>query len=74
MTKALKIAVDYCNENIPDFQERVRMALVKMEYWGCPLIQVDFSLYDDIQDAMADCAEDYEIDVEDISIEDIVWA
>ena len=74
MTKDLKIVVDYCNENIVDFQERVRMAIVKMEYWGCPLIQVDFSLYEDIQDAMADCAEDYEIDVEDISIEDIVWA
>lgn len=74
MTKALKIAVDYCNENILEFQERVSNAIVKMEYWGCSLVQVDSSLYDEIQDAMIECAEDYEIDIENISVEDIVWA
>lgn len=74
MTKDMKIVVDYCNENIWEFEERVQMALDKIDHWRCPLQQADSSLYNDILDAITDCATDYEIDADSINIEDVIFA
>lgn len=74
MTKDLQIVVDYCNENILNFEERVQMALDKIDHWRCPLQQADCSLYNDIQDAICDCVTDYEIDENSFEIEDVIFA
>lgn len=73
MTKEMKLIAEYCKENVWEFEERVQIALGKIDHWRCPLEQADISLYNDIQDAVCDCATDYEIDVEDIDIESIIW-
>lgn len=73
MSKTLQTIADYCLENIWNFEERVQIALAKIDHWRCPLSQADESLYDDIQNAIADCAADYEIDVEEIDPERIIW-
>lgn len=74
MTKDMKIVVDFCYENICDFEERVKMALDKIYYWRYPLTLVDMSLYGDIADAIAECAEEYDIDAESIDIEEVIRA
>lgn len=73
MSKTLQTIADYCSENIWNFEERVQMALAKIDHWRCPLSQADGALYDDIQNAIADCATDYEIEVEEIDPEDLIW-
>ena len=73
MSKTLQIIADYCLENIWNFEERVQMALTKIDHWRCPLSQADGTLYNDIQNAIADCGADYEIDVEEIDPEDLIW-
>jgi hypothetical protein len=74
MTKDMKIVVDYCVENIWEFEERVQMALDKIDHWRCPLQQADYSLYNDIMDAITDCAIDYDIDADSIDVEDVIFA
>jgi hypothetical protein len=74
MTKDMKIVVDYCNENIWEWETRVQMALDKIDHWRCSLQQADCSLYNDIMDAIIDCASDYEIDADSIDVEDVIWA
>lgn len=74
MTKDLKIVVDYCNENIVDFEERVKMALDKIAFWKCSLQYADASLYEEIADAITECAEDYGVDSDNIIEEDVIWA
>lgn len=74
MTKDLKIVVDYCNENIWEFEERVQLALDKIDHWRCPLQQADYSLWQDIMDAITDCVADYDIDADKIDIEDVIFA
>ena len=74
MTKDLQIALDYCAENIWEWETRVSLALDKIAYWRYPLQMADPSLYDDIIDALAECAEEYEIDADSIEIEDLIFA
>lgn len=74
MTKDMKIVVDYCNENIWEFEERVQLALDKIDHWRCPLQQADESLYNDIMDAICDCVTDYEIDADKIDAEEVIFA
>lgn len=70
----MKIVVDYCTENVWEWETRVSMALAKIDHWRCSLQQADSSLYNDILDAIADCATDYEIDADNIDVEDVIWA
>lgn len=74
MTKDLQIVVDYCNENIWNFEERVSMALDKIYYWRYPLHLADSSLFEDIVDAIEECVTDYEIDPENVDPEDVIRA
>lgn len=73
MTKTMQLIVDYCATNIWEWEERVQLALAKIDRWRCPLSQADNSLYNDILSAIEDCATDYEIDVDDIDAEEIIW-
>lgn len=73
MTKTMQLIVDYCASNILEWEERVAIALAKIDRWRCPLQQADTSLYNDILNAIEDCATDYEVDVDDIDVEEIIW-
>jgi hypothetical protein len=73
MSKTLKIVADYCRNNIWNFEERVQMALAKIDHWRCPLSQADRTLYSDIQNAIEDCGTDYELDIDGIDPEEIIW-
>ena len=73
MTKTMQLIVDYCATNIWEWEDRVQLALAKIDRWRCPLSQADNSLYNDILSAIEDCATDYEIDVDDIDVEEIIW-
>lgn len=74
MTKDMQILLDYCKDTIQDFEERASMAIDKIAYWRCSLEYADPDLCDEIADAIADCAEDYGIDAENITEEDVIWA
>ena len=74
MTKDMQILLDYCKDTIQDFEERVSTAIDKIAYWRCPLEYAAPDLYDEIADAIADCASDYEIDADNIDVEDVIWA
>ena len=72
--KDLKIVVDYCKQNIWEWETRVSLALDKIDMWRAPLQQVDGTLYDEIVDAISDCEADYDIDGDNIDVEDVIWA
>lgn len=74
MTKDMQILLDYCKDTIQDFEERVSMAIDKIAYWRCSLEHADPDLYDEIADAITDCAADYGIDSDNITEEDVIWA
>lgn len=74
MTKDMQILLDYCKDTIQDFEERVSRAIDKIGCWRCSLEYADPALCDEIADAIADCAEDYGIDSDNITEEDVIWA
>ena len=71
--KDLAIVVEYCKNNIWEWETRVCLALEKIDKWRAPLQQVDSSLYDDIMNAIEDCEADYEIDGDSIDAEEVIW-
>ena len=73
MTKTIQLIADYCATNIWNFEERVQMDLTKIDHWRCPLSQADRTLYSDIQNAIEDCGTDYELDIDGIDPEEIIW-
>ena len=66
---------NYCAVMIPYFNERESLALARMDIERCPLQTADNSLYNEMQDAVADWCDDngfsYEFDLSDIDIEEI---
>ena len=72
LTRNGSIADNYSDEDIGAIN--ISMALTKIDHWRCPLQQADISLYNEILDAITDCASDYEIDADSIDVEDVIWA
>lgn len=54
----------YVRNNVEFFEERLQLALDKMERMRCPLSMADSSLYDEIVDAISDWCFDNDIDVD----------
>lgn len=76
MTRAERILKDvagYCKSNVWEYDERLQLALRKMDYLRAPLQHVDISLYNDIQDAIDDYAGDNELDATCIDVEEVIW-
>jgi hypothetical protein len=73
LERDLQIVVDYCKENIWEWETRVSLALDKIDMWRAPLEQVDRALYNEIEEAISDCAMDYDIDYDNICAEDVIW-
>lgn len=64
MKKMLKEIAAYCRNNIEDFEERVQLALKKMDRMRCPLRMADGELFDEMTDTICEWCEDngYSVD------------
>ena len=74
MNKIKKIAA-YCAANIEDYDERVKIALGKMDRMRCDLSTADYELAEEIEERAAEWAEEngYAVDfLEGIDVDEIV--
>lgn len=68
----------YVRNNVEFFEERLQLALNKMDRMRCPLSFADEGLYDDISNAIEEWCDDEEVDfyeIEDLEelIDQIIW-
>lgn len=73
MNKLYKTLARYCEETIWEYEDRVQLALRKMDRERAPLSMVDRSLYNEIMDAVDEWGADNEVDVEDVDIEELIF-
>lgn len=71
MNRTKEIAA-FVRNNVEFFEERLQMALNKMERMRCPLSFADQELYDDISNAIDDWCWDNEVDNDDWDYEDLI--
>lgn len=50
--------------NVEDYEERLQLALKRMDRMRCPLSMADRSLYDEIVDAISEWCDDNEVSVD----------
>lgn len=68
----IKEIAAYVRNNVEFFEERLQLALNKMERYRCPLSFADQELYDDISNAIDDWCWDNEVDGDDWDYEDLI--
>lgn len=68
----LKKIAAYCAGNVWEYEERLEMALNKMDYFRMPLKMADIGLYNDIADAVDDYCSDFGLDADEVDIEEMV--
>lgn len=73
MNKLYKTLARYCEEVIWEYEDRVQLALRKMDRERAPLSMVDSSLYNEMMDAVDEWGADNEVDVEDVDIEELIF-
>ena len=61
----------YVRNNVEFFEDRLQMALNKMDRMRCPLSFADQELYDDISNAIDDWCLDNEVD-NDLDYDDLI--
>lgn len=73
--RAIKGIVTYCNEQIDDFKERADLAVFKSWRERIPVEVADYSLADEVRDAIDEWCTDHDCPtlVDDISVEDILF-
>lgn len=71
MNKVKEIAA-YVRNNVEFFEERLQLALNKMERMRCSLRIADSELFDAISDAIDEWCDDNEVNNEDWDYEDII--
>lgn len=62
----------YVRNNVDDYEERLQLALNRMDRMRCPLRFADQELYDDISNAIDDWCWDNEVNNEDWDYEDLI--
>lgn len=62
----------YVRNNVEFFEERLQLALNKMDRMRCPLSFADEELYDDISNAIDDWCWDNDVDNNDWDYEDLI--
>lgn len=72
MNKIKEIAA-YVRQNVEFFEERLQLALNKMDRMRCPLRMADSYLWNEICDAADDWSCDNNVNIEDVDLEDILW-
>lgn len=68
----LKNIAAYCAKNVWEYEERLGMALSKMDYFRMPLKIADVGLYNDIADAVDDYCNDYGLNADEVDIEEMI--
>lgn len=71
MNKVKELAA-YVRNNVEFFEERLQLALNKMERMRCSLRFADSELFDAISDAIDEWCDDNEVNNEDWDYEDII--
>ena len=69
----LRRIASYCKNNIWEYEERLKHALHKMDYFGQTLEDADRELFHDINNALYDYSIDYDVDVDNIAVEDVIF-
>lgn len=62
----------YVRNNVEDYEERLQLALKRMDRMREPLWMADAVLYNEIVDAINDWSWDNEVNIEDWDIEDLI--
>ena len=70
--KDVRCIVDYCEKNLWEWKDRLHLMLSKIDAYRIPPSEADAVLYDEIQEAIVDCTEEYEL-YHDVCVEDVVW-
>lgn len=68
----IKEIAAYVRNNVEDYEERLQLALKRMDRMRCPLSFADQELYDDISNAIDDWCWDNEVNNEDWDYEDLI--
>ena len=66
----------YVRNNVEFYEDRLQLALNKMDRMRCPLSFADQELYDDISNAIDEWCDDNEVDeIDDLDeiIDEIIW-
>ena len=72
MVNKRKELAAYVRNNVEFFEERLQLALNKMDRMRCPLSFEDEELYDDISNAIDDWCWDNDVDNNDWDYEDLI--
>ena len=69
--KQEKSLIQYWRDNIEDYEEQVSHAWNVIAFYRCPLSYADPSLFDHMQNLAEEWAEENEIDIDTIDIDEI---
>lgn len=71
--KIIKGILDRCKYEIREYEHRCQVALDIVDIQRCSLSVADYGLYDRISEIIEEYGEDYGVDTEDITADDIIW-
>ena len=69
----IKTLAQYCEYNITDYEDRVQLALRRIDRERASLQMVDNHLHNEMRDAIEEWCEDNEFDADDIDVEDVLF-
>ena len=72
--EACQMILQYCKENIDDWDRLEREALTKIDHWRCPLQMASPELYGEMSCRMVDWCDMHDYPDDDLDIEEIFWA
>lgn len=62
----------YVRNNVEDYEERLQLALKRMDRMRCPMRMADDGLYDEMCDAIDDWCWENDVDGSDWDYEDLI--
>lgn len=65
--------LERCRNEIREYEHRCQVALDIVDIQRCSLSVADYGLYDRISEIIEEYGEDYDVDTEDITADDIIW-
>lgn len=62
----------YVRNNIEDFEERLQLALKRMDRMRCPMRMADDGLFDEIVDAIEDWCWENDVDCSEVDWDEVI--
>lgn len=62
----------YVRNNVEDFEERLQLALKRMDRMRCPLRNADEGLFDEICDAIEDLCWENDVDCSEVEWDEVI--